>query len=283
MKVAVVCVCPDSKQRAHLALVWPTWEAYARRHSLALFVLDHSRRPADPYWGKYFALEDAALSGFDAVLVLDNDIVINPQSPSILEGWSGERVLIADEGEQCTWSQEDVRRYFAYYELPVPPPPAALRMFNTGVLAYTREHLRLFRDVYERWSAWRHAGRTDARARDAFKYANDQPHVGLALQSSGLAQPLDMKFNRLWWRWWQDYGRRSEWPFKIYAKSSAILARWLPPALSRRLAVPGLRHIDRALAENYFLHFAGSKSPLLLLAHRSSHGAPSVRRPSTAP
>ena len=120
-------------------------------------------------------------------------------------------------------------------------------------------------------SAGAHGGRRerpDARSRDAFKYAADQPHIGLALQSAGLAQVLDMKFNRLWWRWWQDRGRRSEWPFKVYAKSSAVLGRWLPPAFARPLAAPGLRHIDRALAQNYFLHFAGSKSPLFLLAHR---------------
>ena len=282
MKVALVCVCPDAKQRAHLELVWPTWEAYARRHALEIVVLGHSGRPADPYWGKYFPLDDAALRRFDAALVLDNDIVINPQSPSILEHWDGQRVLIGDEREQFGWPQEYVRRYFASYELALPPQSADLRVYNTGVLVYTREHLPVFRDVHERWRAWRDAAPTDARVRDAFKYANDQPHVGLALQSLGIAQLLDVKFNRLWWNWWLDHGRRSEWPFKIYAKSAAILGGWLTPSIARGLAAPGLRYIDRAIADNHFLHFAGSKSPLLLLAHRSSRGEPPVRTPSRA-
>ena len=216
-------------------------------------------------------------SRFDAVLALDNGMC-QPAESSILEAGGRARAHCRRMNERMVAGGRDDLRPTNYCSATA----AALRC-STPACWRTREHLRLFREVHERWSAWRHAGQVDAGARDAFKYANDQPHVGLALQSRGLAQPLDMKFNRLWWRWWQDYGRRSEWPFKIYAKSSAIIARWLPPALTRPLAAPGLRHIDRALAENHFLHFAGSKSPLLLLAHRSSHRGPSVRTPSTAP
>jgi hypothetical protein len=285
MKVALVCVCPDAKQRAHLELVWPTWEAYARRHALEIVVLGRSGRPADPYWGKYFPLDDAALRRFDAALVLDNDIVINPQSPSILEHWDGQRVLIGDEREQFGWPQEYVRRYFASYELPLPPQSADLRVYNTGVLVYTREHLPVFRDVHERWRAWRDAAPTDARVRDAFKYANDQPHVGLALQSLGIAQLLDVKFNRLWWNWWLDHGRRSEWPSRD-PREIRRNSRWVADTFNRPWARRRGFGIDRAIADNHFLHFAGSKSPLLLLAHRSSRGEPqlqhgSMRRPGT--
>src|SRR5262249_42871359 len=94
-----------------------------------------------------------------------------------------------------------------------------------------------------------------------------QPHVGLALQIAGAAQPFDPSFNRLWWSWWIHDAQRAVWPFKIYSKATKVLTRVLPRAWSDALAAPGLRLIDQALSNCHFLHFAGSKSPLHLLAH----------------
>jgi hypothetical protein len=271
MRTAVCSICPDATQLAHLELVRPSWEAYAQRFDFSIHIISTPPVPEHFYWGKYFLFDLPELHDYDAIIVLDNDILINSGAPSLVESWSPSLVGMVDERAQFGWNDEHVRRYYAHYDLSIPPTLRAPLVLNGGVLIYGREHVDTFRHIYQSWLKWRAAATESKSWPQIFKYANDQSHVGFALQTAGLVQALDPKFNRLWWSWWQNGGRRAELPFKIYAKSSKILTRWLPRALTDPLAAPGMRQIDRALEECYFLHFAGSKSPLHLLAHRRDH------------
>ena len=263
-----------------------TWEAYARRHGLDAcmsFAIPRVRRMR--IGENNFALELPEFNRFDAALVLDNDIVINPQSPVTSERWDPARVLIGDRTRTVrVVGGLRPRNYFAYYDLFASADGSGPRVHNTGVLAFTHEHLPFFwQKRHERWR--RVARRRDARKARAgavFKFANDQPHVGLALQTGGLAQSLEMKFNRLWWELvagraagaQNGHLRLTRSPRNPHALSAARSDR-------RALAAPGLRAIDRALGENYFLHFAGSKSPLHLLAHRQQTTFSHARAPRT--
>ena len=270
MKIAIATIAPDARQSALLAVVRPTWEAYAKRHGLPIVVVGQPPRRDHPYWGKYFSLTLPEFSKFDAVLALDNDVLINSESPLICDGWDPGKVAIADEREQFEWDEGYVSEYYRSYDYAGPDPERHQRIFNTGVMLYTRERLPYFEDVYGRWVAWRERAPEEKRRADRFKFANDQPHVSLALQAADVAQVLNPGFNRLWWSWYRQRGSAPWRAFQFYAKSSAMLEGMLPRFLSSRLARPGERTIERALQECHFLHFAGSKSPIWLFAHRPS-------------
>lgn len=270
MKIAIATIAPDARQRALLKIAWPTWERYARRLDLPIVVIERSRHPEHPYWGKYFSLTEPELAGFDAVLALDNDILINPESPSILEIWGGDRVAIADERAQFDWNDEYTARYYAGYELSIPPPPARLGILNTGVILYTRAHLALFASAHARWIEWREQAGEAKRQANAFAYANDQPHISLALQAAEQVQELPPKFNRLWWSWYRERGRVHWRVFQAYAKASSILEEFAPASLADFFARPGAHALQAAVNDCHFLHVAGSKSPIWLYAHRPS-------------
>jgi hypothetical protein len=271
MKAVVCCLCPDTKQRAHLRLVWPSWQDYAKRHSLPIRAISDPPVREHMYWGKYFLLDLPELREYDTALVLDNDILISANAPSVLADWNPEFVGMVDERAQFGWDDEDVRRYYEDYGIAIGPKAAEMKILNGGVLVYGRQHVDLFRQTYESWLQSRSTAREAVNWRMTFLLANDQPHVGLALQQAGTSQLLDPRFNRLWWSWWLNDQQRAEWPFKIYAKASKMLTPFLPRFLTDPIAAPGLRAINRALRENFFLHFAGSKSPFHLLAHRGDY------------
>ena len=270
MKIALATICPDARQRANLRIVRPTWEAYARRHSLPIVVVENPPHREHFYWGKYFPLALPELAGFDAVLVLDNDILINANSPPITDGWDPEKIAIADEREQFAWVDDFVARYYSDYDDLRPDALKHPRVLNTGVLLYTRAHVPLFAEVHARWVDWRNRAAAAEREAQAFRFAADQPHVSLALQAADRAQVLPPAFNRLWWSWYRQHGRLPWRAFQAYAKSSSILERIAPRALANSVARPGARALERALSECHFLHIAGSKSPIWLFAHRAS-------------
>lgn len=266
--VALCCICPDAKQRMHLDLVRSSWEHYAARHALPIHIIHNPPVPEHFFWGKYFLFDLPELAPYDALLVLDNDILINPLAPDVVSAWNPELVGMVDESAQFGWDEEYVRRYYAHYDLVVPSTILKPLVLNGGVLLYARQHSAFFRAVYQEWLQWQSNGGPARTWAKQFQYANDQSHMGLALQRDSLAQNLDVKFNRLWWSAWREFGKRSELPFKIYTKLTKILTRGVSPAIARPLAQPGLREIARVLESCHFLHFAGSKSPLHLLVHR---------------
>ena len=271
MKIAITTIAPDARQQALLKVAWPTWERYARRLNLPIVVIERPRHPEDPYWGKYFSLTQPELAGFDAVLALDNDILINPESPSIIEFWEADRVAIADERAQFDWSDEYTARYYARYELSIPPPPAKVGILNTGVILYTRAHLAIFASAHARWIEWRERAGAAKRQAKAFEYANDQPHISLALQTTKQVQDLPRNFNRLWWSWYREHGRVHWRVFQAYAKASSIFEKVAPASVADLFAKSGARALQGAIRDCHFLHVAGSKSPIWLFAHCRSN------------
>jgi hypothetical protein len=268
VKIALTTICPDARQRALLAVSRPTWEVYAKRHNLPILVVENPPHREHFYWGKYFPLTLPSFAGFDAVLVLDNDILINADSPPITEGWNPEKIAIADEREQFAWVDDFVADYYRDYADLLPEAAKYPRVLSTGVLLYTRAHVPIFEQAHASWTEWR--GRATAADREAqsFKYAADQPHISLALQAANQAQVLPPAFNRVWWSWYHQRGRLPWRAFQVYAKASSILESLLPPKFVMPFARPGARVLEEALADCHFLHIAGSKSPMWLFAHR---------------
>src|SRR3977135_1510492 len=68
------------------------WTGYAERHGFDLFVieepLDSSERGTkrSPAWQKCLVLGVPGLAGYERVVWVDSDIVLNPAAPSILDG-----------------------------------------------------------------------------------------------------------------------------------------------------------------------------------------------------
>lgn len=263
MRVALCTVCPDRRQQAQLDVVWPTWEAFSRRHNLPLQVIEDDHRPDAFYWAKYLPLTLPQLKQYDAVLCLDNDVVIAPDAPSPVEGWDGSRVRCVDEGDQFPHSLSRFADYYGRHDL-ILPAGVPQRIFNTGVLLYTREHAVWLEEVYQGWRRWRENFlRRRGPKVDPFVLAGDQPHVSHALLCTGRYEEIDVRFNRLWWSWWEE-ARRPELPLLLYAKFVQLLGRVFPRALLRPLARPGGSWWDAALRDAHFVHAAGSKSPLAL-------------------
>lgn len=270
MKIALTTICPDARQRAFLGIVRPTWEAYAKRHDLPIIVVENPPHPENVFWGKYFALTLPEFAKYDAVIALDNDILVNPHSPLVTEDWDGSKIGIADERQQFDWDDAFVAQYYSHYEHEIPARVTHVGILNTGVLLYTRAHLPFFEAVHARWVEWRDRATAATRETDSFKYANDQPHVSLALQVADRAKILPPAYNRLWWSWYRQRGTLPWRAFQGYAKASSLFEEFAPRALASAFARPGARAIERGLSECHFLHVAGSKSPIWLFAHRSS-------------
>ncbi len=264
MKIALASVCPDARQQRLLDIVWPSWEAFSKRHAIPVRVIEDDLRPDAYYWAKYLPLTLPEFRGFDAVLCLDNDVVISPQAPSPAEGWDGARVRCVDERSQFPHSPSRFTDYYARHGLTL-PAGVPERVLNSGVLLYTREHAAWLEEIYQGWRGWRERFQRELGPNiDPYILAGDQPHVSHALLGSGRFEELDARFNRLWWSWWEDGGRRREMPLLLYAKTAQLLASVLPRGLVRPLARRGRGLWDEALLDNHFVHVAGSKSPLSL-------------------
>ncbi len=265
MKIALVSVCPDERQRRFLDIAWSGWAEYAKRHGLPIQVVEDPPVPEHVFWGRFFLLEMPEFRAFDAILHLDNDIFVNPEAPSIVEQWTPEKFASVDERAQWRWDARQVRDYYDYYDLPLSAEECETALvLNGGVFLMHRGHLPFFRDLYARWKSHVAALTVSRTKANHLKFVADQPHVSLAVQRAGISQPLDMRFNRLWWSWSTRGGERSEWPMKIYAKSVQLLGRVLPRRMLRPFARFGADQWKRILTDNYFVHAAGSKSPVAL-------------------
>ena len=56
--------------------------------------------------------------GFDAILHLDNDILINSESPSPFDSWNPEKIGLVDKHAPQTLTDDEVKAYYRFYEIP---------------------------------------------------------------------------------------------------------------------------------------------------------------------
>jgi hypothetical protein len=264
LKIALATIAPDYRQQAMLKVVRSTWEHFARQYHYPILVVERPPYRDHIFWGKYFLLEQPDFADFDAILHLDNDVLINPAAPDIRGDWDPAKVGVIDEREQLSWDDSRVADYYAWYELETRSFATPIGIFNMGVFLMHRNHLPFFRELYACWLERTTQLRGPRNSRTNLKFIADQPHVSLALQASKIGQPLDSRFNRMWWCWYRERGGIPWWAFRLYTKSASILTRRLPPGAAKVLSGPGARALHEALVESHFLHIAGSKSPLWL-------------------
>jgi len=222
----------------------PSWERYAARHGYELIALDEpidtsplGRRPMS--WQKLLVLGHPNVSGFDRVLWLDCDLIINDQAaPCAVEHSPAEKVgavpdmcLLSHPSLSVAFEQVNNWRgsnaSFAQeiYRLNGMAAPAPY-FINGGVLVLSRAHRALLEQVY-------------ANYRQSQYSYYEQIALSYELLSRGLLHPILPRFNALWLEY-----RSAAYPF----------VKAMPHLLPMCIAV--------ALRNSYFLHFAGHRDDM---------------------
>jgi hypothetical protein len=185
----------------------PSWQLYADKHQFDVIPivhpLDHSERAASRgvAWQKCLVLSQDFAQKYSQIVLLDSDIVINSlRAPSIVEQVPPERVGGVMSGSHI---HEDLRAVLLRRLRGVEPPyqrgfdcwsndqrqfyrlhglSELAGIVQAGVLvASPRHHRKLFEDVY-------HEPCGETRS-------YEQIPLSHALQTSGVFQPIDTRFN----------------------------------------------------------------------------------------
>jgi hypothetical protein len=254
---ALVTLALGDKHQAVLERVLPSWRAYADRHGYALFPITEPLDPSpeaqarSPAWQKLLILEPEWAGGFERVVWLDADIVINAEkAPDLLAGLPPDKIgAVARDASKPAASAAALAPgvpgmvealefrngqkpphaadYYAAYGLDDPGD-----FVNTGVLALSPAHHRdLFRRLYRE---------TFAKPDPLNQY--EQPYLSHAIVSEGRLAPLDRRFNRLWFE-----EMCAHYPFLLCHDDTD--RGW-----------DSLVHlcVQSAFVNAYFLHFAGA-------------------------
>jgi len=257
MKTAIVTIAIGAAYSARWqAVCKPGWTRYAERHGFELIVidtpLDQTPRAAarSVAWQKCLVLRPDIAGGYDRVIWIDSDILINDRAPSIADGIPLEKIGATDEhlfpsrevrrqmftllmqqaqavnpGLVKTWaSYLDPADWHAAWGL----PRGGRSIVQTGVLVLApRHHRELLEQVYHSY---------EDRGGEPMNY--EMRPLSFEIQKRDLLHVLDSRFNALL--------------IFLIMQSQMQLQRALTPAECAQL-------VRSAYAKSYFLHLAGLK------------------------
>ena len=216
MKTAIVTIAIGAAYSARWqAHCKPGWQRYADRHGFELIVidapLDHTPRAAarSVAWQKCLVLRPEIAGGYDRVIWIDSDILINDRAPSILDGIPLEKIGATDEHlfpspqlrrqmfMALTQGAEAVNpglaKTFATYLDPADwhaawgLPRGGRSIVQTGVLVLSpRHHRELLEHVYYDY---------DDHGGEPMNY--EMRPLSFEIQKQGLLHVLDSRFNAL--------------------------------------------------------------------------------------
>ncbi len=177
-----------------------TWRAHAERHGYDVIAidmpLDTSMRAAmrPPYWQKLLVLRPDIAGGYDRIVWIDADIIINPAAPAVTDGVPVEMIGLTDESRfpspqeyrevqlRLAHGHERLgdlgRSAFARASANMLPIP------QTGVMVLSPAHHReILEEVY-------HTKEHDI-------LVSEQVYAGRAILQHELAHWIDQRFNAL--------------------------------------------------------------------------------------
>jgi len=231
-----------------------SWTAYCERHGYDLVPIEapldasERARKRSPSWQKCLILGHPGLTGYDRVVWVDSDILINPLAPSIVEGVPPEKIGAIDESVYPSAGDRPaiIRMLMAqaprddlmtarFLETSLDPgefhglvglPKTQRHIVQAGVMVLSPVHHRtLLENVYNSYEDLGHAG-----------YNYEMRPLSHEIQSRGWQHWIDPRFNAL-----------------------LIWLGWL--ANLRSGARPTMHEMRYFIMEqylrNYFLHFAG--------------------------
>jgi hypothetical protein len=215
--VAVVTLATGEEYRR----IWDTycrqnWSVYAKKHGFDIICftepLDESdkARSRSPAWQKCLALDQPVCRDYERVVWVDSDILINPSSPSIVDGVPVEKIGAVDEMAAPTreahdtaieemvsrWEQAgnatlaqqwaEGRSAEAYHAAYDGVPPIGPHIVQTGVMVLSHLHREVLRHVYD----------TYQNANDLALNYEMRP-LSYEIQRRGLFHGLNPRFNAL--------------------------------------------------------------------------------------
>jgi len=267
MRTAIVTLTLGSPYEAAWNEVCaPTWYAYARRHGYDVIAinrpLDNSHLAASrsPAWQKLLVLGPEISDGYERIVWVDADIVINPHAPAITNGVPVDKIGAVDE-----WTLEGSRAFWQYaIDTSTSPRGAELcrrsaispaewhaawglpaqgdHVLQTGVMVLSPLHHRdLLQQIYRTY-----------RCKGSAAFHFEMRPTSFEVQKHGLAYWMDKRFNALASFLLLTEHRRS--PITTEAAYAAALYKFL--------------------GENYFLHLVGAKPAIGLLAEAGKKTLP---------
>jgi hypothetical protein len=196
-------------------------------------------------WQKLLALGLPEVAGFERVVWVDSDIVMNASAPDVIEGVPEEKVgAVPDQALLAHPSMATVFNALNTEQGPDHSARARVRyrvngltehdvLLNTGVMVCSpARHAALFEQVY----------RSYGEGPDSFV---EQVPLSHEILSRDLHHPIDVRFNVLW----------IEYKFAVYQLLRAF------PSLAPLCAA-------NALLNSYFLHFAMNGEEIALIDPR---------------
>ncbi|WP_207476410.1 hypothetical protein [Arenibaculum pallidiluteum] len=264
--LATLVVGEDYRQ-AFDRLYRPGWEAYCARHGMALVVLGRLLDPAADlgrksiHWQKLLVASEPELAGFERVVWVDADIMINAAvAPDITEGVPEDRIGVVDATPWMTARDDVFNRYARFLLLDhLRMAPKRRRGVDYDIIVVAdmtipdMYRLKGFADPVDRYvnsgvfvcSPARHGaflqGVYEAYDRDVWDFENSA--FSYELLRAGLAHFLDPRFNLVW-----TWHASEHYPFLFDH--------------DRCTAEPGLVGwcVNTAFRNAYFLHLAGGMS-----------------------
>lgn len=237
--------------------VYESWKRYAARHDYELIVLDEPVRPnaltpeRPIVFQRLILFEHPALKGFDDVVYVDADIIINYRdAPCILSQHGGGGIGMTETAFDQGWvdpveytafagrmaqegrcdgfadDQEALKNVVLRNLQTVDPAWQRAVFMNAGVLVLNRvRHADFLEDIFDRYND------------DVIYPGAEQTILTYELLRSGNHTRLQDAFNRYWIQ-----VRAGHYPFLLTGDRSPELLRWC---------------VTAALCNSYFLHFAG--------------------------
>ena len=270
------------------------WKLYADRHGYDLHCFDEPldtserARQRSPAWQKCLTLGRDEVRGYERLVWIDSDILINPAAPCVVEGvpveavgaveaWAAPTEELAQTalermydfwGDACEVKDYTAEDYYATYGL----SPTFDRVVQTGVLVLSPQHHReLLERVYHEYEE---TGTGNYEMRP----------LSWELLRAGRVRWLDRRFNTIWLAHKATY-----YPFLLHNSTSSgggaleRLRRRLPKR--KATGASARRQLDAlcattAFLNSYFLHFAGAANEMEL-ADQSAQTFRDLPRPSS--
>jgi hypothetical protein len=244
----------------------PSWRHYAQNHGYEVVVIDQPIQAdcgkRSIHWQKLLLLEAPQFKGFDRVVWLDSDILINPAAPSVIEGVPMDKIGVTLYGDLTDnmhstflerWKSAFRERGLSPTELDAMWPDYYRRVglesdpsvrFNTGVLVLTPDlHREFMRKVF------------DAYSDNALDY--EQTYLNYELCRHNSYSLIDQRFNAA-------VGDEliKRYPFLFFMDDE--IERFKNNTAFLYMAQFCLLALHD---NNHFIHFCGARWPAALMAH----------------
>lgn len=248
---------------------FPTWQAYAKRHGYDIICIENpidssGRHNNDYCWHKCLILGQEKLSGYERVVWLDADIVINPNSPCVTAGVPEDKIGAVEmfsgplgesfpsESGSSEFLIDRASKFWGWpfrtagqFYLSAGLSGSFDKMVQTGVLVLSpRYHRSILERAYYDYenTKWSH---------------HEMCGLSYEILKAGCVYWLDHRFNRLWVECMQ-----RDYPFllpHLYSNnfSGKVMRRLAGFYYLFKMGRVTSYCLSTAFINNYFLHFAG--------------------------